>query len=209
MRRRSRAADRHLAALKDPAPEVRRAALESLDRLQLAYDLPPRPSARQLDQVFRAVTARLRSDADLTVRVESAYLLTHWFEPRAPTALLAVLDDTAAPPALRGQAAEGIGNVLDATCSSITRSPSLRARAAASLRRGLADPAPEVRCWCLYALGSTKATEARSEIEHLAATDDALPRHLWRVRHEADDVLAYWASGRWPHRDFERAEGDG
>jgi len=66
-----------------------------------------------------------------------------------------------------------------------------------------------VRFWCLYALGSMKATEARAEIEHLAATDDALAPRLWRVAHEAADVLTYWDSGHWPHRAFERAEGGG
>jgi hypothetical protein len=201
MRRRSRAVDRLLAQLGDESPEVRCAAIEGVERAQFGWDRRPRPSARQIDQVFRALTALLRRDPEPRVRHAAAYALTFWFQPRAPAALIAALEDAAEQPNIRGQAAEGIGNVLGAELGS----PSLRARAIAELRRGLADPSPEVRFWCIYALGTMKASEARAEIERLAATDEAVCPYMWRVCHEAADVLTYWTEGEWPDRDFDPA----
>lgn len=201
MRRRSRPVDRLLTHLADPSPEVRGAALETIERLQFDWDRPPRPSARQIDQVFRAIAALLRRDPEPQVRRTAAYVFTFWFQPRAPAALIPALEDTAEQTNIRGQAAEGIGNVLREDLGS----PQLRARAIAALRRGLADPSAEVRFWCLYALGSMMATEARAEIEHLAATDEGICPYMWRVCHEAADVLTYWAEGTWPDRDFDPA----
>lgn len=201
MRRRSRKVDRLLVQLGDDDPEVRRVAIETVERLQFDWDRPPRPSARQIDQVFRKLVALLRHDPEPRVRCAVAYAFTFWFQARAPGALIPVLEDTAELPMVRGQAAEGIGNVLGA----VPCSPAMRARAIAATRRGLGDPAVEVRFWCLYAIGHLKATEARAEVEHLAATDDACCPYMWRVRHEAEDVLTYWADGTWPHRDFDPA----
>jgi HEAT repeat protein len=197
MRRRSRRLDRLLASLREADPEARRLALEEISRRQSSWRRGAEPSARQLHQAFGRISTLLRHDPDPTVRYEAAYLLTHWFEGRAAVALLEVLDDATSPAKLRGQAAEGVGMVLD---PAFTRPRALRARAVAALRRGLADDAPDVRFWCVYALGSVKATDARAEIERLAATDTAPCPYMWRVRDEAADVLTFWAEGVWPRR---------
>jgi HEAT repeat protein len=205
MRRRSRGVDRLLGQLGDPSPEVRQAAIMVLGRLQLDWDRPPRPAARQIDQVFRALTTLLRRDPAAPVRLEVAYALTFWFEVRAPTALLPVLEDAAEAANIRGQAAEGIGNVLNGGLADSPGARSLRARAIPALRQGLADPAVEVRFWCTYALGTMKATEAREELERMATGDEALCPSMWRVCHEARDALTFWETGRWPHRQLPAA----
>jgi hypothetical protein len=79
------------------------------------------------------------------------------------------------------------------------------ARAIAALGRGLTDPSAEVRFWCVYALGMMKATETRTDIERLAATDDAICPNTWRVCHEAADVITYWTDGKWPDREIDPA----
>jgi HEAT repeat protein len=198
MRRRSRTVDRLIADLGSESPDARWAAIDALWRLQLHWDRPPRPAVRQVEQVFRALAGMLRRDPEPRVRRAAAYALTCWFEPRIAPVLLPALDDAAEVSSVRSQAAEGIGNALDAGAGS----RALRARAVAALRRGLADPSAEVRFWCVYALGMMKAIEARAEIEQLAATDDAACPDLWRVRDEAADVIAYWTAGKWPHREL-------
>ncbi len=50
-----------------------------------------------------------------------------------------------------------------------------------------------------------KATEARAEIERMAAEDEALCPRMWRVCHEAKDALTFWETGTWPHRGFDPA----
>jgi HEAT repeat protein len=194
--------DRLLVDLGSESPDTRWEAIDTLWRLAVRWDRPPRPSARQVEQVFRALTVLLRRDPDSRVRLAAAYAVRCWYEPRSAAALIPVLDDVTEEPSIRGQAAEGIGEVLDAA---MRGSPPLRARAIAALGRGLGDRSVEVRFWCVYALGMMKATETRPELERLAATDDAICPNMWRVRDEAADVLTSWAEGKWPRREIDPA----
>jgi len=199
LRRRKKHIDRLLVKLQNKDPDIRRATVEALERWN--WMRLPRPSVRQIDQVFRALHAMLLHDGDPGVRHAVAYAFTFWFESRAPAALISVLENMAEPSRLRGQAAEGIGNVL--AQDPVPRM--LRSRAIGALERGLGDASAEVRFWCVYALGSMNAKETRARIEHLAATDAAVCPYMWRVDHEAADVLTYWTTGIWPDRDFDPA----
>ena len=155
-----------------------------------------RPSRRQRDQAFRAVAALLASDPDQKVRLEAAHVLTFWFEPRATEALLLAAEREGESALVRGQAIEGIGNTLQATPPGKQRQ-----RVIPKLLGWLRDPAHEVRFWSVYAVGVLHATEARSILEELARTDEAMFQNWWRVRDEAEDALASWELGGWPERD--------
>ena len=196
MRRRSRKLDQLLAELRNADPEARRRAIEGLTRASFRWVRPPLPSARQIDQIFRALAAALAKDTDPAVRSDAANAIAAWFEPRAAEVLLPVLEDETAPAEMRALAAEGIGNSLDQN-----RRSALHARATKALLRGLASAEAGVRFWCIFALGVMCATEARPELERLAASDDAVYPGMWGVRDEAADALAFWDTGTWPDRE--------
>jgi HEAT repeat protein len=190
---RKKSLDRILADLESPAPAVRSDALRRFH----SFDwLSTKPSRRQRDQAFRAVSARLSSDPDQRVRLEAAHVLTFWFEPRATDALLAAVEREGESALVRGQAIEGIGNTLQ--CAPPGKR---RGRVIPKLLGWLRDPAVEVRFWSIYAAGVLHVMEARSILEELARTDDAMFENWWRVRDEAEDALASWEIGEWPERD--------
>jgi hypothetical protein len=190
---RKKSLDRILADLQSPAPAVRSDALSRFH----AFDwLGVKPTRRQRDQAFRAVSARLSDDPDQAVRLAAAHVLTFWFEPRATEALLAAAAREGEGALVRGQAIEGIGNTLQGT-----RPGKLRQRAIPLLIGWLRDPAPAVRFWSIYAVGMLHVTEARPILEELARTDEAMFENWWRVRDEAADALASWDRGEWPDRD--------
>lgn len=190
---RKKSLDRILAALTSSSPPVR---VEALSRF-FALDLRrTRPSHRQRDQLFRAVCARLADDPDEDVRLNAAHVLTFWFDPRATEALLKAASRDGESALVRGQAIEGIGNTLQAAPPGKQRQ-----RVIPKLLGWLRDPAHEVRFWSAYAAGVLHATEARSILEELARTDEAMFQNWWRVRDEAEDALASWDLGGWPERD--------
>jgi HEAT repeat protein len=190
---RKKSLDRILADLTSSTPAVRSAALSRVLSLDLRRT---RPSHRQRDQLFRAVCARLAGEPDEDVRLHAAHVLTFWFEPRATEALLTAAARDGESAHVRGQAIEGIGNTLHAAPPG-----KLRQRVIPRLLGWLRDPAHEVRFWSVYAVGVLHATEARSILEELARTDDAMFQNWWRVRDEAEDALASWDLGGWPDRD--------
>ncbi len=175
---------------------------ERLEALALLADHPfdgarARPSPRQINQVFERLVALLRSDPVPVVRRDAAYRLARWYEPRAARALAATLANRREDAVLRGQCAEGLGLTLDPGGG---RARATRAFAVTVLLESLTDPAPEVRFWSAYAVGMLRAVEARPLLERMAATDDAVCPHMWRVGEEARDALAYWDGGTWPER---------
>lgn len=190
---RKKSLDRLLSELTNAAPAVRSDALSRFFALDLRRT---RPSRRQHDQLFRAVCALLASDPDENVRLHAAHVLTFWFEPRATEALLTAASREGESALVRGQAIEGIGNTLQATPPGRQRQ-----RVIPKLLGWLRDPAHEVRFWSVHAVGVLHATEARSILEELARTDEAMFQNWWRVRDEAEDALASWELGGWPERD--------
>lgn len=142
----------------------------------------------------------LRRDPDEGVRLAIAYALTSWFGRRAAWALLPALLDASEAPCVRGQAAEGIGNQLHCLPLDSDR----QAHVVAALAAGLRDAAPEVRFWCLYAVGQMQLRHLRPEIERLRDSDASLCPRMWYVHDEAADVLAFFDTGIWPERDFVR-----
>lgn len=190
---RKKSLDRILADLTSSSAAVRSDALSRFFALDLRRT---RPSRRQRDQLFRAVCARLAADPDEHVRLEAAHVLTFWFEPRATEALLGAAEREGESALVRAQAIEGIGNTLQATPPGKQRQ-----RVIPKLLGWLRDPAHEVRFWSVYAVGVLHATEARSILEELARTDEAMFQSWWRVRDEAEDALASWELGGWPERD--------
>ncbi len=195
MRRRNKLVDRAIAALADASPAQRLALIR---RLTLTLGAPRRSlPRRQIDRVFAVLARGLRADPDAAVREAIAYALTFWFERRSPRVLVPVLLDTSEATAVRAQAAEGIGNVLQ--CRRLTAVE--HERIAAAMRIGLNDASVEVRFWCLYAVGNLRMAELRPLVEHRRDTDTSLCPHWWRVCDEASDALAYWDTGQWPDLD--------
>lgn len=190
---RKKSLDRFLADLQSPTPAARSDALSRFHGFDWRST---KPSRLQRDQALRAVCARLHDDPDQAVRLAAANVLTFWFDPRATEALLVAAEREGESAVVRGQAIEGIGNTLQGAPPGKQRQ-----RAIPKLLGWLRDPAPEVRFWSIYAVGTLHATEARPILEELARTDEAMCEGWWRVREEAEDALASWDLGGWPERD--------
>jgi hypothetical protein len=199
VRRASKVVDRALGALRDPSAEVRRAAVEVIER-RLRVSGPGAHARRQVDRAFAALVTVLRADPEERVRHAAAYALTSWFQRRAAWALWAALVDERETPQVRGQAAEGIGNQL---MSFMKLAPTRQQRVEAALAAGLADPAAEVRFWCLYAVGQMLLVDLRDVVVGLCG-DMALCPWMWRVGEEAADVLTFFDAGVWPDREIVR-----
>ena len=105
-------------------------------------------------------------------------------DERALEALLEMLADTSRPGAVRGHAAEAVGNRLD---SAGLHDP---ARGLAELRLTdmLSDPSPEVRFWSAFGLGKLRADGAVAALRPLTV-DDTLVIGWWTVGEEAADAI--------------------
>lgn len=206
MRRRNKAIDRWMRAIGGASSASRRQALESIERegadVLWGHFGRARVCRRQIDQVFFHVARAAREDVDDDVRFGAVYLLGRWYELRAVRLLLRVVEATAQTSRVRSVAAEGVGDLLQPGSALATRAGAVRTEAIVVLRAALADSAPEVRFWSVRALGLLGAFEARSEIEALACHDTAISPHMWAIKDEAADALAFWDTGTWPDRDF-------
>lgn len=197
MRRRDKRADAALEMLVHGDEVARADAAEALVdfafRVTVRHGRPPR---RQIDRAYATLRATLAKDPSPDIRLAVAYALSHWHEPRATRALLVALENASETPAVRGQAAEGIGWTLGADRGS----RALRMRAVAALGTGLGDAAVEVRFWCVYASGHLVAKALAGKLAELARSDDAVCPGTWAVKDEAADVLAFWEGGGWQDR---------
>lgn len=196
MRRRNKQVDRALTMVASPSSGARVGGLETIE-MQLRVIGPSRPPTRQIDRAFEAVRACLLRDPDEGVRLAAARALTFWWERRAARVLLGVLEDKSASPALRGQAAEGIGTCLEKHALL----PTFAARVEAALSRGLDDASAEVRFWCVFASGQLELRSLRPKLEALRDHDTAPCPQFWRVCDEAADVLTFFDTGDWPERE--------
>ena len=118
------------------------------------------------------------------------------FAPVAPAHLVLmrrVLADPREDAGVRGQAAEVLG-------SHYSNHPHLwqrrYQRVVRALVRGLDDPDPEVRYWCIFALSDRRHTWLLPKLRHIAATDTAQSRSRMPLRKEALDAIEdiEWAS---------------
>jgi hypothetical protein len=181
-------------------------------RLACAADLPQSPlwqiGADLQDQVgeegARASGARrgllmsplMRTDVEVDVRAQAAYRLRWLFDLRACEPLMEVLENRAETARVRAEAAEGIGFLLNLS----DRRSRLFKRATRLLIETLRDPAPEIRFWSCYALGTMRARAALPELRRLAETDDAMCPGWWLVREEAGDAIGVILGGCFPER---------
>jgi len=148
----TRAVPALLHALTDEHPAVRQAAAMSLGLLDDERAVSP-------------LIAALQTDKDSSVRKATAYALRWLGNASAVNPLLHVLQNRSEDAAVRGEAAESLGE--------------LGARQALpSLIAALQDPSAEVRLWSAFALGTLGDARALPELERIAATDGAVVPHL-------------------------------
>ena len=121
----------------------------------------------------------------------AAYSLTWRLDRRFLPSFIACLRDQWQHEAVRGQAAEGLGTLLD--CSATGDRGWLAAESA--LLDSLTDPSPTVRFWCCFALGCLRSARAVAPLEKLRDEDQALIPGWWYVREEAADALNSIAGG--------------
>lgn len=130
------------------------------------------------------------------VREAAAYGLRGTFDTRVVEPLLTTFENRSEEPKVRGQAAEGIGSILELTDG---RRRQFK-RATRALIGGLRDESPEIRFWCAYALGVMRAKAALEELRRVAATDTAMCPRWWRVADEAADAITSIEGGSPPER---------
>jgi HEAT repeat protein len=104
--------------------------------------------------------------------------------------LLAHLADPDEAPAVRGEAAEQLGCWWPG-------SGELRRDVVANLLAGLDDPAPDVRFWCAYALGTLRVRRAIPRLRELVG-DPAVADQFWSVGEEAVWAIMTILHGSWP-----------
>src|SRR5690606_3503165 len=108
-------------------------------------------------------------------------------DARALEPLLAVFTNTAEPPYVRAQAAEGLTYLV---ADSDTRTPAWRAVSQA-LQQGLNDTDTDVRFRSVFGLGALRARSALPRLRELAAADTAISATmLWTIQEEARQAIA-------------------
>jgi HEAT repeat protein len=131
------------------------------------------------------------------IREDILYAISHSIDQRAWQTLLAVFSDGREPPAIRGQAAEGIAYLSFAA----NKHGRNYRHAVNMLTAALDDPSPVVRFWAIFALGSAGARSALPKLRALARSDRAYVEGWWRVKDEAADVVEALETGNWPDRE--------
>jgi len=126
----------------------------------------------------------LRSDAPSASRYAATYALAFMHDEQAAPVLLDVLNDEKEDVELRGQAAEGLGNLFQSS-----NRDGGYLKAAKSCSALLSHPSPVVRYWCTYAVGLLQYQPALPELRRIAETDNAKCNGL-SVASEARDMIA-------------------
>jgi len=154
--------------------------LRAADRggmLDLAKELTSRRDPTDVPALIACLADHLEARREV-----AAWALAFWpNDSRAIRPLIQVLDNPSETPAVRGQAAEAV------RCH--------RARKALpSLVRGSRDASPEVRFWCVFALGAflSRRDRPREVVQALAdrLTDVESPDGQWPIRLEALAMLS-------------------
>ena len=179
-----------LQLLRSPDPAVRSHALIGLEMIGGVRSV-------------RALVRHLHHDPDPTARERAAHGLAFLPDSRcddlAFEPLLAALRNQAEHPAVRAQAAEGLGNILVFGDRRTRRYK----QAQAALIDGLDHPAPDIRFWAAFAFGTMRSRAALPRLRQLAASDTAICPGWWPVKDEASDAIECILTGDWP--DHERS----
>jgi len=129
--------------------------------------------------------ARIIESAESPQVREAAIYGFAWGTLRSPQfcLLLRVFEDSAEHPAVRGQAAEALGPRLH-DVSRRGRQHQRFLRAVEAFKRGLDDPAPEVRLWSIFALAHPENAWLLPKLG-MMVEDLAMVPGMWTVRQEA------------------------
>ncbi len=115
-------------------------------------------------RALEAVCDVLKNGKHEMQRYEAAYILGSANRAqKAASALLASFQNQAETPLVRGLCAE-----------QMSFSYLQRRKLIATYMNGLEDASPVVRFWCIYGLATLHATQARPQLQQLAASDHAL-----------------------------------
>jgi HEAT repeat protein len=177
-----------VAALREERPELWSEAAVALSRLESKRAVGP-----LLRQMACGRAVEQREAAAYALAFMFGVMRDAGYTARMSAAFIAVLTDRAEAPAVRAQAAEGLGNLhnMDDQRRRVFR------QALRALLDALNDPAAEVRFWACFALGGMRARSALPALRHLAVTDATLLPDWWTVGEEAADAID-WIEGRVP-----------
>lgn len=110
-------------------------------------------------------------------------------DPRVTDAFLTGVQDPHVPSNVRGVIAEGLGNMFGGCFGGPGDQESRYDETGQVLINQLHDPAPEVRFWAAFAVGSLRYRPALPALEQLARTDTAYFGGWWTVGEEASDAM--------------------
>jgi HEAT repeat protein len=162
-----------IRTLQDGDPHMRASAAGSLAHLRSR--VKPVTGVDAVDLLIQAFL----SDTELDVRLQSAFALRDFRDPRAATPLISVLSDPNEPTSIRDLAAEALAYIPDV-------------RAIRPLIAALQDPDERVRFSAAYALGALNSLLAQTELRPAIAPLIAILHDpVGRVRTEAAEALGY------------------
>lgn len=194
-----------------PSPDVRAAEMPTTDTLapllrRLCSMVPSeRVEAGRLlasadpAAVVELVLGHLAQPEDPRVRRDMVAAVAATRSDRAIEPLLQILSDPDQPPPVRGQAAEGLGRLMQFSSRGHHAYPTV----ANELTRALTDRAPAVRLWAARACGVAHVKRARDRLRRMGRRDHARVDDVcWgTVRDEARAALAALDTGvevMWP-----------
>jgi HEAT repeat protein len=111
------------------------------------------------------------------------------YAPHSSQAFTTVLGNGHEPACLRGQVAEGLAYLYGPCVGVRDRRRRAYRHAGQLLTAALKDPAPEVRFWSAFALGSMGYRPALPALRHLAGNDQGRFGRWWSVGEEASDAV--------------------
>ena len=170
----------------DAAEDVFDVDDEALEMWEAAKRLGSGPRLRgsQVDELLaRACDRTNHLSAETAVYALGFATVTKRRLHHVTVRLLDIVDDSTRPDRIRGQAAEGVGDLLE-----LTKQSTLRRTATLRLTKHLADASPEVRFWAAFSLGKLRARSARTALAGLVGDEATLPG-WWSVGKEAADAL--------------------
>ncbi len=119
-------------------------------------------------------------------------------------AFLTVFCNRDEPASLRGQVAEGFAYMHGPCVGMRDRRRRTYRQAGQSLLAALSDPAPEVRFWSAFALGSIYYRPALPALRRLAGNDQGRFDRWWTVGEEASDAVDRMEGHEPPERTLRR-----
>lgn len=139
------------------------------------------------------LAAWMRDHADPELREEAAYALTWAHEPGLAGVLLEAVQDSKEAPAVRAQAMEALGEILESYIlgglPNYSRSLFYR-RLTEALIPYLHHDDPRLQFWSIFALGhKARCRRVLPDLEEIAANDKGVCPGWWSVAKEARDAI--------------------